>query len=324
MRALRLWPLIVGLLLVAAFCSLELRGVGSARAGFTLVGLVDCGLTSGRACSIGDTLVLVSNDSGTSTRYLIDLSWLDPDDLDRIDQDAELSVEVERLPDGRLMATSLANVSDRSGTSNPGLVGARASKPVGTDDDDRSIRPTTQTMQTTQTTQTTTTLTPPTTLTFDVPGTYAWTVPAGVSQATFELFGAHGGPGGGGFGSTGGLGGQARLTVTVSRGQVYQVNVGGAGSGPARAPGARAVGAVAPPTCAPAGSPSQSGSSSPVVAAGAEAAVLVAPPSPPAARAAAEAGARRRLGRKARPASPPGAVALAAAEAEAAISSQAA
>jgi hypothetical protein len=88
----RFWPLVVGLLLVATFGALELRGAASAQASFTLVGLVDCGWQSGETCSFGTTLVLVSADSGTPIRYTIDLSWLDPDDLDKIDQDDELSV----------------------------------------------------------------------------------------------------------------------------------------------------------------------------------------------------------------------------------------
>jgi hypothetical protein len=41
------------------------------------------------------------------------------------------------------------------------------------------------------------------TLTFDTPGAHTWTVPTGVEQATFELFGAAGG-------STGGQGEKGR------------------------------------------------------------------------------------------------------------------
>ena len=73
-RALRFWPLVVALLLVGAFCSLELRAVGPARASFTLVGLADCGLRSGQSCSFGGTLVVVSSDGGTPTLYTIDVS----------------------------------------------------------------------------------------------------------------------------------------------------------------------------------------------------------------------------------------------------------
>ncbi len=47
--------------------------------------------------------------------------------------------------------------------------------------------------------------------TFDTPGTSTWTVPAGVTQATFDVFGAQGGPGGG-QGGSGGRGGEAKAT----------------------------------------------------------------------------------------------------------------
>src|SRR5829696_8698012 len=45
--------------------------------------------------------------------------------------------------------------------------------------------------------------------TFDTPGTSSWTVPNGVTQATFDVFGAQGGQGGesGVYGSDSGQGG---------------------------------------------------------------------------------------------------------------------
>jgi hypothetical protein len=60
-----------------------------------------------------------------------------------------------------------------------------------------------------------------------------WTVPAGVTQATFDVFGAQGGDSfvtGGATGGKGGLGGEATATVAVVPGQTFQVNVGGRGS----------------------------------------------------------------------------------------------
>jgi hypothetical protein len=63
-----------------------------------------------------------------------------------------------------------------------------------------------------------------------------WTVPTGVTQATFGVFGAQGGQGSRlcntncGFGGPGGLGGEATATLTVTSGTVYQLNVGGAGA----------------------------------------------------------------------------------------------
>ena len=139
MRALRLWPLVVGLLLVAAFCSLELRGAGSARAGFTLTCLLDRGLTNGQECSIGETLVLVSKDSGTPTRYTISLAWLKASDLPDFEQDGEYSVELEKLPDGTLVATSIVDVSNRSGASNPGLLGAKTTTTTTKDDQVQAV-----------------------------------------------------------------------------------------------------------------------------------------------------------------------------------------
>jgi Glycine rich protein len=59
-------------------------------------------------------------------------------------------------------------------------------------------------------------------------GTDTFTVPAGVTSVTFSLLGAQGGsyPGT----APGGLGGQVIATLSVSPGQVFQVNVGGPGS----------------------------------------------------------------------------------------------
>ncbi|MFN8491594.1 MAG: hypothetical protein U0350_28610 [Caldilineaceae bacterium] len=59
-----------------------------------------------------------------------------------------------------------------------------------------------------------------------------WTVPAGVTQATFDLYGAQGGAGGGNQSvrpGSGGLGGEAKATLSVTAGATYQINVGGAG-----------------------------------------------------------------------------------------------
>jgi hypothetical protein len=54
----------------------------------------------------------------------------------------------------------------------------------------------------------------------------SWTVPDGVSQATFDVFGAQGGST---SGKPGGLGGEATATIAVNPGETLQVNVGGAG-----------------------------------------------------------------------------------------------
>jgi len=65
------------------------------------------------------------------------------------------------------------------------------------------------------------------TCTFDYTGApETWTVPAGVTEATFDLYGAQGG---GGFFASGGRGGAAMATSAVTPGQIFQINVGGQG-----------------------------------------------------------------------------------------------
>src|SRR2546421_55579 len=69
---------------------------------------------------------------------------------------------------------------------------------------------------------------PGTTLaTFDTPGAYTWTVPHGVKQARFDIFGAAGGAP---QGQLAALGGEANATFDVRAGQVFEILVGGAGS----------------------------------------------------------------------------------------------
>ena len=57
-------------------------------------------------------------------------------------------------------------------------------------------------------------------------GAQTWTAPAGVSSATFEVYGAQGGGGGGGpfyRPGGGGLGSKAVATLSVTPGAVYQL-----------------------------------------------------------------------------------------------------
>lgn len=71
------------------------------------------------------------------------------------------------------------------------------------------------------------------TCTFEATGAaQTWTAPAGVTQATFDIYGAAGGKvsqSAGSFAASGGLGGRTQATLTVTAGIAYQVNVGGAG-----------------------------------------------------------------------------------------------
>jgi Ca2+-binding RTX toxin-like protein len=93
-----------------------------------------------------------------------------------------------------------------------------------------------------------------TTVTFNYTGAgQTWTVPAGVTQATFDLYGAQGG--GGCCPATvfpPGLGGQAKATIAVTAGTSIQVNVGGAGSADS-GPGFNGGGSAAPLTGTPGG-----------------------------------------------------------------------
>jgi hypothetical protein len=53
-----------------------------------------------------------------------------------------------------------------------------------------------------------------------------WTVPTGITSATFDAYGAQGGS----FGSAGGNGAQVTMTLTTNPGDTYDIEVGGAGS----------------------------------------------------------------------------------------------
>ena len=62
--------------------------------------------------------------------------------------------------------------------------------------------------------------------TFTTGGASEWTVPPGVTAATFHAFGGQGGASGA---QPGGKGGEAEATFPVHTGEVFQINVGGAG-----------------------------------------------------------------------------------------------
>ena len=53
-----------------------------------------------------------------------------------------------------------------------------------------------------------------------------WTVPAGVTQATFDLYGAEGG-----YAAMGGQGGRVTATLNVTPGTTYQIQDRGEGAG---------------------------------------------------------------------------------------------
>ncbi|MGQ0804449.1 MAG: hypothetical protein ACT4PI_11385 [Actinomycetota bacterium] len=76
-------------------------------------------------------------------------------------------------------------------------------------------------------------------------GAQSWTVPSGVTQATFDLFGAQGGNGSQGLtmgGGTGANGGRTTATLAVTPGESIQVNVGCRGGNAAGTGGTATVG----------------------------------------------------------------------------------
>jgi hypothetical protein len=64
---------------------------------------------------------------------------------------------------------------------------------------------------------------------YATPGSYVWVVPRGVSQVTFDVYGAQGGTAESSITAPGGRGGQATVTIAVKPGQAFQLVVGGAG-----------------------------------------------------------------------------------------------
>ena len=88
---------------------------------FDVIGTVDCGIPSGRRCDLGDTLVLLTDSvSGLNELVAIDISGIKRK-LPALDQDDEITLCVESLPDGKLKATCVISAKRRTGTLNEGL-----------------------------------------------------------------------------------------------------------------------------------------------------------------------------------------------------------
>lgn len=86
-----------------AIGAMAATGAASARE-FGVSGIVDCGLPSGRRCGASDTLVIRTRSlSGDLERVAVDISWI-ARQLPELDQDDEISLEVETTPDGALRA----------------------------------------------------------------------------------------------------------------------------------------------------------------------------------------------------------------------------
>lgn len=85
-----------------------------------VIGTVDCGRPSGRRCELGETLVLRTDSfSGTDELVTIDIRWI-LRELPSLDQDDEIILGVELLPDGKVRALSVISAERRSGTENQG------------------------------------------------------------------------------------------------------------------------------------------------------------------------------------------------------------
>lgn len=110
-----------------AFC-VALVGVGQGQAReYEIDGTADCGLRSERRCSIDSTLAVWTDDvTGTRQRFEVDVSWIRPSQMDRIDQDDRVCLLIEDIYADRLKAVGLSHYCRWDGTINPGLSTGRA------------------------------------------------------------------------------------------------------------------------------------------------------------------------------------------------------
>jgi hypothetical protein len=128
-RRHRLHWLLLGLLLVgllsggvarpAVLAQAEPAGMALAKE-VDVVGTVDCGRRSGRACEIQDRLAVWTDSlSGERSRVTLDVSWV-RSSLPALDQDDEIVAVVDVRPDGTLQVLSLDADAHHDGTVNPG------------------------------------------------------------------------------------------------------------------------------------------------------------------------------------------------------------
>ena len=138
------------LMLVATLLSLFAVDLGQTRPGlakeFDVNGTVDCGIPSGRRCELGDTLVLLTDSvSGLRELVPIDISGIKKK-LPDLDQDDEITLCVEMLPDGKLKAQCVISAKRRDGTQNQGsstgtvsVSESRRDRGLGQDNDDNPV-----------------------------------------------------------------------------------------------------------------------------------------------------------------------------------------
>jgi hypothetical protein len=113
-----------GALLLVTVLAMLSADLGRVRTIFAkeidLTGTVDCGQRSGKRCSIDDTLVLLTDQvAGVLAPAKIDVSWI-KGSLPALDQDDEVTLTVQILPNGTLQAVSIESDKSRSGTVNQG------------------------------------------------------------------------------------------------------------------------------------------------------------------------------------------------------------
>jgi uncharacterized protein YfaP (DUF2135 family) len=111
----------VALAILVGLC-IVLAGVGQSQAReFEIDGTADCGLRSGRRCSIDSTLaVWTEHISGERQRIEVNVSWV-RDDLGKIEQDDYVCLVVEDGRGGRLRALGVRDTCKLAGSVNPGL-----------------------------------------------------------------------------------------------------------------------------------------------------------------------------------------------------------
>jgi hypothetical protein len=102
-------------ILIGVCVILIAAGQGQAREMET-DGTADCGLRSGRHCSIDSRLALWTDDiSGEKQRIEIDVSWI-KDDLDKVDQDDHLCLRVDDSYGSRPRAVGVSLWLDSQGS----------------------------------------------------------------------------------------------------------------------------------------------------------------------------------------------------------------
>lgn len=106
------WAVRLGLVAAVAAAG-SLAPVAASAKTLDIVGIVDCGLSSGHRCEIGDVLMLRTKDiTGKLETVEIDVSWIKAD-LEGTDQDDFLRFELEEKPGGGYQALRIYDPDQR-------------------------------------------------------------------------------------------------------------------------------------------------------------------------------------------------------------------